>query len=324
MNTVGLDYGFRLVVRKLLIDRVTVEVAQAFADEGIETLVLKGPVLAAWLYPDEIRTYCDSDLMVAPEHRLRAVRALERLGFAEYRSWMPSPLSLDPGGTAYQRGDDMVDLHCVLPGLEGNPEAIWASVLASSTRQVIGGIELRVPDRDTVLLHVGLHAAHHANYVECKPFEDLRRAIAQAEQSQWRRALELARAYKGVPAFAAGLALVPEGRDLARRLDLDGVRSFRHGLRRRDDVIAEEISALLSSEIGVMHKLITVASEIFPKSQYMLWWSPLARRGRFGLALAYLWRPIWAIGQAVRATFTLWRVRRETGESDERYGVESP
>jgi hypothetical protein len=37
-----------------------------------------------------------------------------------------------------------------------------------------------VPDRDTVLLYVVLHAAHHANLVDGKPLEDLRRALAFA------------------------------------------------------------------------------------------------------------------------------------------------
>ena len=55
--------------------------------------------------------------MVAPEDRARAVGVLERLGFAEDCPWMPVSLSLDPGGTAFNRaGDGVVDLHCRLPG----------------------------------------------------------------------------------------------------------------------------------------------------------------------------------------------------------------
>jgi hypothetical protein len=64
-----------------------------------------------------------------------------------------------------------------------------------------------VPDRDTVLLHVVLHAAHHANLVDGKPLEDLRRALALVEESEWSGALALARAYQGIAAFAAGLRL---------------------------------------------------------------------------------------------------------------------
>src|SRR4029077_12621373 len=124
------------------------------------------------------------------------------------------PACVDPGGTPFSRGGAMVDLHCQLQGLDGDPDAVWGRFAASAERQVIGGVELRVPDRDTVLLHVVLHAAQHADLVDGKPLEDLRRALARVEESQWASALELARAYRGVPAFAAGLRLLPEGVDL--------------------------------------------------------------------------------------------------------------
>ena len=296
---------------KAEVDALTAEVAGAFGRAGIETLVLKGPVLARWLYPGEVRPYVDSDLMVAPGDRARAVKVLERLSFVEYRPWMPSPLSLDPGGTAFnRRSGGMVDLHCRLPGLDGDPDAIWDCLAANADRQVIGGVELRVPDRDTVLLHVVLHAAHHANQVDGKPLEDLRRAFACVEESQWSSALELARAYRGVPAFAAGLRLLPEGGDLARKLDLSDVRSLQHEIRREDNVIAEELYALLSADAGIRRKLAIAASDTFPRPNYMRWWSPLARRGKLGLAGAYLWRAIWVTGQAPGAIHTLWRIRR--------------
>jgi Uncharacterised nucleotidyltransferase len=167
------------------VDALTAEVVSAFTGEGIDTVVLKGPVLARWLYPGEVRPYIDSDLMVAPENRVRAVSVLKRLGFEEHRPWMPVPLLLDPGGTAFNRpGGGMVDLHCQLPGLDGDPDVIWGRLAASAGRQVIAGVELRVPDRDTVLLHVALHAAHHANMVGGNPLEDLRRALADIAKAR--------------------------------------------------------------------------------------------------------------------------------------------
>jgi Uncharacterised nucleotidyltransferase len=296
------------------VDTLTAEVAGAFGREGIETLVLKGPVLAKWLYPGEVRTYVDSDLMVAPENRARAVDVLERLGFVEHLPWMPTPLSLDPGGTAFnRRSGGMVDLHCQLPGLDGNPNAIWSNLAARAERQVIAGVELRVPDRDMVLLHVVLHAAHHANLVDGKPLEDLRRALALVEESEWWSALNVARAYRGVPAFVAGLRLLPEGGDLVGRLDLGEVRSLRHEIRREDSVIAEELYALLSASVGIGRKLAIAARDVFPRPDYMRWWSPLARRGKLGLAVAYVWRAIWVIGQAPGAIHTLWRIQRAKG-----------
>jgi Uncharacterised nucleotidyltransferase len=293
------------------VDAVTAEVAGAFGREGIETVVLKGPVLAKWLYPGEVRPYVDSDLMVAPGNRAHAVGVLEQLGFAEHSPWMPTPLSLDPGGTAFRRdGGGVVDLHCRLPGLDGDPDAFWHRLAASVERQVIGGAELRVPDRDVVLLHVVLHAAHHANQVDGLPLEDLRRALACVEEPQWSSALELARAHRGAAAFAAGLRLLRAGEDLARRLDLAEVRSLRHEIRREDNVIVEELYALLFAEVGIRRKLAVAASDVFPRPDYMRWWSPLARRGKLGLAGAYLWRAIWVIGQAPGAIRALWRIRR--------------
>jgi hypothetical protein len=309
-----LDERYSRLARNFAVDALTAEVAGAFGREGIETLVLKGPVLTKWLYPGEVRPYVDCDLMVAPDDRARAVSVLERLGFAEHLPWMPTPLSLDPGGTAFNRpGEGMVDLHCQLPGLDGDPDAIWDRLAASAERQVIAGVELRVPDRDMVLLHVVLHAAHHANQVDGKPLEDLRRALALVEEAEWAKALELSRAHQGIPAFAAGLRLLPEGKDLACRLDLGEVRSLQHEIRREDNVIAEELYALLSASVGIRRKLAIAASDIFPRPDYMRWWSSLARRGKLGLAGAYVWRTIWIIGQAPGAIHTLWRIQRTKG-----------
>jgi hypothetical protein len=296
-----------LAVRNLVIDRLTAEIVGAFVAEGIETLVLKGPVLAEWLYPGEVRPYDDSDLMVAPENWACAVGVLVRLGFVDYLGPMAHPRMESFAGTGFGRNGESVDLHCALHGLDGDPSSIWASLLAGSERQVIGGAGLRVPGRPALLLHIGLHAAHH---MEGKPIEDLRRAIALAEGRLWWQALELARAYEGIPAFASGLRLLPEGRALARQLEIDHVRSLRHDLRRAGIPMAEGVDAVLGSAIGIREKLAIVASEFFPRPEFMRWWSPLARRGRFGLAVAYLWRPVWLISHAPRGILTWRRARR--------------
>jgi hypothetical protein len=291
------------LARNFVVDAVTAEVAGAFAGEGIGTVVLKGPVLAKWLYPGEVRPYGDSDLLVAPGDRVRAVRVLQRLGFVAYLPGMLSLLPLDEGPTKFSRGGDVVDLHSKVTGLDGDPDAVWGWLAASSERQVIGGTELRVPERDMVLLHVVMHASQHWDLVDGQPLEDLRRALARVEESQLSRALELARTYRGVRAFAAGLRLLPEGGDLACRLDL-----------RREDVIAEDLYALLSGR-GIRQKVVIAARRSFPLPDYMRWWSPLARRGRLGLAGAYLWRAIWIIGQAPGAIQTLWRIQRAKGRT---------
>jgi len=298
-----------LAVRNLAIDRLTAKIVGIFAEEGIETLVLKGPALAEWLYPREVRPYDDSDLMVAPENWVRAVSVLERLGFVDYLGPMAHPRMESFAGTGFVRDDENIDLHCALHGLEGDRETVWTSLLAGSEPQLIGGAELRVLGRSALLMHVGLHAAHH---VKGKPIEDLRRAIIHADERLWRQASELARDLDGLPVFASGLRLLPEGVELTRRLGIEDVRSILHELRYERIPMAEGIDALLSPGVGMRQRLAMLTSELLPRPEFMRWWSPLARRGRLGLAVSYLWRPVWLISHAPRGILAWWRARRET------------
>lgn len=309
MNTEGLQPQLRLIAaRNLVVDQLTVEITRAFEDEGIESLVLKGPALAEWLYPGEVRHYGDSDLMIRPDDWQRGVGVLERLGFENYLEPMDHPRMESFASTAFVRGEDNVDLHCTLHGLEGAPELIADSLIETAERQVIGGVELRIPCRAALLLNVGLHAAHHS---QGKPIDDLRRAIARADERLWREALEQARAFDGVPAFASGLRLLPEGVALTRRLGIEGERSALHELRRHGVPTAEGLDALLAPGVGARQRLATIARELFPSPEFMRWWTPLARRGRIGLAAAYVWRALWLLVHAPRAIVTLWRVRAE-------------
>ena len=308
MSAKGLHPALRLMAaRNLVVDRLTAEIAGVFAMDGIESLVLKGPALAEWLYPGEVRPYDDSDLMITPGDWQRAVGVLERLGFHNHLEPMEHPRMESFASTPFLRDKDNLDLHCTLHGLQGSPELIAVSLMATAEPQVIGGAELRVPGRAALLLHVGLHAAHHS---QGKAVEDLRRAIGHADEGHWSQALELARALDGVPAFASGLRLLPEGVELGRRLGIEGVRSPLHDLRRGGIPTAEGIDALLSPAVGTRQRLAMVAAEMFPSPEFMRGWTPLARRGRFGLTAAYVWRPIWLLVHAPRGIVARWRVRR--------------
>jgi hypothetical protein len=160
-----------------------------------------------------------------------------------------------------------------------------------------------------LLLHMGLHAAHHA---EGKALEDLRRAIALAVEEDWREAVNLARIHDGLPAFASGLRLLPEGATLAARLGIEqDVRSTRHEIRFERVPMAEGVNALLVPDVGLRQRLVTVVVEFFPRPEFMRWWSPLARRGRLGLIACYPWRWLWLLAHAPRAFLAVWRARRD-------------
>jgi hypothetical protein len=48
---------------------------------------------------------------------------------------------------------------------------------------------------------------------------------------------------------------------------------------------------------GVNGSLAIAAGDLFPSPNYMRWRSQFARRGKLGLAGAYLWRAMWVLGQ---------------------------
>jgi Uncharacterised nucleotidyltransferase len=300
-----------LAVRNLAIDRLAAEVAGEFAAAGIESVVLKGPVLAAWLYPDEVRPYGDADLLVPPGRWDDAVALLVGLGFADRLAPMAHPRMESFNSTAFIRGsadEDNLDLHCAIHGLEAEPERIWTGFGSDTAVQVIGGAELRVPGRPALALHVALHAAHHT---EPKPLEDLRRVLAVADDGLWAQAWALARELDGEAAFASGLRRLPVGEELARRLGIDTeVRSVRHDVRHQRVPTAEGIDGLLAPGQSFRERAATVARELFPRPDFMRWWSPLARRGVLGLALSYPWRWLWLAWNAPRGLLAVRRARR--------------
>ncbi|NIR15085.1 MAG: nucleotidyltransferase family protein, partial [Desulfobacterales bacterium] len=69
-------------VRSLHMERQLQEIIEAFQEQGVRVLVLRGPALAFSLYPDPaMRPSGDLDLLVIPEHVVQARDILESLGY---------------------------------------------------------------------------------------------------------------------------------------------------------------------------------------------------------------------------------------------------
>jgi len=69
-------------VRSLHMERQLQEIVEAFQEQGVRVLVLRGPALAFSLYPDAaMRTSCDLDLLVLPEQLVESRGILEDLGY---------------------------------------------------------------------------------------------------------------------------------------------------------------------------------------------------------------------------------------------------
>jgi hypothetical protein len=290
----------------LAIDKVTAEVIGLFEARQIDVLLVKGPVIASWLYPGEVRPYSDGDLLISRRDWNDAVSILEAEGFTDYLRPLAHPRMESFAGTGFLRGSDSVDLHATLPGLHADPDEIWAILWETAVTQEIAGRLVRVPGRAAVLMHIALHAAQH---VVGKPTEDLVRASTLADDIDWRAAAALASRLGGLEAFATGMRAVPQAESVATRLGLSDVGSIKFDLRRAQVPLAEGLNDLLGAPLSKKPGIIV--RELAPSASFMRWAMPVARRGRVGLIASYPLRWLMLLRGLPRALASVYRVRKQ-------------
>src|SRR5512134_960421 len=105
--------------RLAIVDAATAEATAALGRAGVRCILLKGPVLARWLYDDGTpRPYDDTDLLVSAADRPRAAAVLRELGFVPTLTGAELP----PGHDAYsdtwtrRQPPAAIDLHVTLGG----------------------------------------------------------------------------------------------------------------------------------------------------------------------------------------------------------------
>jgi hypothetical protein len=253
-----------------------------------------------------VRAYGDVDLLVDTRDVGRAEHELRAIGFS------PGQAGWQGISRAWERSADAgtVDLHTSLFGVEAEPEQIWRTLSARTESIRVSGVDVETLARPGLAVHVALHAAQHGAQGG-KPLRDLARALAIATEQEWIDAARLAGRLNAAPAFALGLRLDPQGARLARRLgitDEPPTAVALHARGARPLVLGLEHLATapsLRSGLGfVLRKLV-------PSPAYMRGQSALARRGRTGLVLAYVWRPCWALLHLPGALRAWRRARRE-------------
>ncbi len=260
----------------LALDAIAVEVAAALDEDGIPNLLVKGPAIGRWLYdaPGE-RPYDDIDLLVREPDLARAEQTVQRLGFRFVHD--------DWHGRVWLRGPVNLDLHRRLAGVAADPAKVFERLYADSEPLPLGRGSVRVPSAEARALHLGLHAAQHGPGL-ASPLEDLRRGLERLPDSVWAGAAGLAGEFSVQPEFAAGLDLLPEGRELNARLGQEP-----GGLVENPGITAGVRRFAATSGIGPKTRL--VVREVFPTRDYLRAHAPLARRGRLGVVLARVWRP---------------------------------
>jgi Uncharacterised nucleotidyltransferase len=309
--------GRRLAaVHTLAVDRVTAEVVRALRSAGIDPILLKGPALEAWTCEEERpRTYVDSDLLV-PLDALQSTHAVLRsLGFEQRLSVDETPGARTTSMHWMRTGDGAeVDLHVALTGVGVAPETLWNELDSRTVPLQVGGEAVRVLAEPARALCVALHAAQHGPEFP-GPLRDLRCALELLAPAVWEQAAELAEQLDAAAAFAAGLRLHPNGAAVAARLDLQRPGSSETVLRAEGAVpLALGIEAFRRLP-GWRPRLRMLIDELTPSPAFMRLWSALARRGSVGLALAYLWRPIWLLAHLPRALRAEGRARRAADEN---------
>lgn len=217
------------IAQRLRVDTWTVEVVKAFEAHGVRSILLKGPAIVAWLYPEDrhLRTYLDVDLLVPPDDHARAVERLAAVGMSP----SPHPRVAEDGHHAlsFSRPSDgaTVDLHHSLHGMRGVPaRELWEAADHEAETLLVAGMPVRVLGPTMRLLLVALHP-RAVDGPASQPWSDLTRALEVTSREDWEAAIALAERLGIVHEVAARLSVRPDTGWLLERLgDQPPARDF--------------------------------------------------------------------------------------------------
>jgi Uncharacterised nucleotidyltransferase len=279
----------------LALEASTAELGEAFSERAIEALLLRGPPSTEWLYGKSVlRISLDVDLLVDPRKYGLAEECLRELGFA--RSASTTPGAASDHAELWQRGSATnIDLHWSVVGATAPTRVIWDALRPwSDPDRTHGSLLLpRPPVRAALTV---LHAAQHGA-ANGRTLRDLECALARASAEDWAGAWRIVQTIGAQEMFGCGLRLSTEGARIATRLRVSRSMSARTALRisGRATTPTAVGFALLTETSGIAARIRLLRYKVVPPVAFMRDWRPLARRGRVGLALAYLYRPLWLI-----------------------------
>jgi len=303
-----------LAAGNLAVDGVTAEVVGALQARGVRSILLRGPAVGRWLYTNDeesLRTYDDLDLLIPPGDAERGERALEALGFINWFEALAPGEKVEHASEWRREASAVtVDLHHSLQGVSADPNELWEELAVGTDRIEVGKVMVEIPGEPGRVLVVVLHAAHHGIGGQ-KPLRDLEKVTELRDPELWRRAGCLAERLQATPAFAAGLMLSPEGLKWAEWLGIADAVDTEAALHARTPGPTAYGFARLAATPGLLGKLSFLWRKLLPTPAFMRHAFPIARRGgRIGLAIAYLWRPLWLLAHAGPGLIAWLRARR--------------
>lgn len=311
----GVDrFSLERAAHRLRVDGWAADVITALRAGGVEPVLLKGPVIGEWLYPDDpsSRPYVDVDLLVSPEDQPEACAILLALGFEMLDG--PMPAGDEPHARAFERISDgaAVDLHRVLHGMEGlSAHRVWQELSDGTGSLRVANVDVAIPSLTVRTLHLALHVSPR-NGPGSKAWSDLRRGLEVIDLGTWEKAARLAESLGIAHEFGYRLSLVPEAEQLVRQLRLPRVETSRYAAMRfeQEGGSGGLVSLLkLDAQTGLRRRLGYAATKLFPSDDVLRQRYRFARRSRAALLLARMWRPMsCAIG--LPASLLAWRRHR--------------
>lgn len=294
----------------LFVDAVTLEAIAALDSGGVPAILLKGPSIATWIYEPHERGYSDTDLLVDPDAVARAVELLQEAGFTSHAAAIELDRPLHE--TPMRRDEDgaLVELHSTIPGTQCPPSKVWRVLSAETQELVLRDRRVEILNEPARAFHVALHALHHRGESP-RAMQDLSRAIALVDIGVWEHARTLAAPLQSTDALVAGLRLGPGGEGLVNRLGLSDVAPSLEVALRAEGAPPESMSFdWFMTRRGLGAKLSFVIRKAFPPPAVLRERSMLARRGRFGLVVAYLVRPGRLALRALRGGVAWFRIKK--------------
>ena len=160
----------------------------ALSSAGIRFIVLKGPVLAATVYPDRAsRTMIDLDFLIDEDEMAHAMRVLETAGYRVPPQFAGRELAAGdaPPMIHDQPGGPSIELHAMLDSLPDEHAAL-AAMWPRARRIDLGhGITLPALDNGEFFAHVATHMSkHHRFDGELRSLLDVS-LLLRTEELEW-------------------------------------------------------------------------------------------------------------------------------------------
>ena len=283
------------VSNRLWLELLHAEVCWHLAQDDIDALVIKGPPISEWLYPDGDREFVDVDLLLRPSQHAAAVSTLEESGFQPtYTGYRETESSLYTHNL--QRKDEVyglhdLDLHHYFPGIELQPEEAFEVLWQGRVPAQQAGIKVWFPSIEARALIIGLHVARLP--IE-KSKEDLRRAMSVLTPAQLEAMAMLAARLNARAALRAGFETMPQTAPFVEQFGLSDVEvpTYWRLLSQEADLLTIELERIRS--LPRRQQVVAMGNWLVPSAASMRARHPEIGDGRGDLAWGHVRR--WGSG----------------------------